>query len=135
MSAMTKILSQAIEVIEDNFEEMTMDEIFNGKDCYFPGLIPLVYAYLDYVNTDPETRKRVDTYLQFISRCPPFHALTYLCFWGFPVYHSGLRVLQGLLLAVCLVGLLLLYTSPMGLLLLLRIFSRVAPSTFLYMGY
>jgi glutamate--cysteine ligase catalytic subunit len=45
-----------------------MDEIFNGKDCYYPGLIPLANAYLDYINTDPETRKRVDIYLQFISR-------------------------------------------------------------------
>lgn len=30
-------------------EEMTMDEIFNGKGKYYPGLIPLVYAYLDYI--------------------------------------------------------------------------------------
>lgn len=59
---------QSIETIEENCEEMTMDEIFNGKDCYYPGLIPLAYAYLDYINTDPETRKRVDQYLQFISK-------------------------------------------------------------------
>jgi glutamate--cysteine ligase catalytic subunit len=45
-----------------------MDEIFNGKDFYYPGLIPLAYAYLDYINTDPETTARVDQYLQFISR-------------------------------------------------------------------
>ena len=30
-------------------EEMSMDEIFNGKGKYYPGLIPLVYAYLDYI--------------------------------------------------------------------------------------
>jgi len=59
---------QSVESVEDNYEEMTMDEIFNGKDCYFPGLIPLVHAYLDYINTDPETRKRLNQYLQFISR-------------------------------------------------------------------
>lgn len=48
-------------------EEMTMDEIFNGKGKYYPGLIPLVYAYLDYIRCDSETFKRVDQYLQFIS--------------------------------------------------------------------
>jgi glutamate--cysteine ligase catalytic subunit len=54
--------------VEDQFEEMTMDEIFNGKSDYYPGLIPLVYAYLEYINTDRETFKRVAQYLQFISR-------------------------------------------------------------------
>ena len=48
-----------------------MDEIFNGKDSYFPGLIPLASAYLDYINIDPETRKRVDQYLKFISLYVP----------------------------------------------------------------
>ena len=47
---------------------MTMDEIFNGKGDYYPGLIPLVHAYLDYINTDVETRKRLDEYLLFISK-------------------------------------------------------------------
>jgi glutamate--cysteine ligase catalytic subunit len=49
------------------FEEMTLDEIFNGKCCYFPGLIPLVYAYLEYVNCDNEIFVKVDKYLKFIS--------------------------------------------------------------------
>jgi len=54
---------------EDSYEEMTADEIFNGKDGgYYPGLIPLVYAYLDYINCDFETYRRVDQYLQFISK-------------------------------------------------------------------
>ena len=53
---------------EDSYEEMTADEIFNGKDVYYPGLIPLVYAYLDYINCDSETYRRVDQYLQFISK-------------------------------------------------------------------
>ena len=47
---------------------MTMEEIFNGKGGYYPGLIPLVYAYLDYVRCDSETFKRLDEYLQFIAR-------------------------------------------------------------------
>ena len=50
------------------FEEMTMDEIFNGKDTYYPGLVPLVYAYLDYVRCDTTTFKRLDEYLQFIVK-------------------------------------------------------------------
>jgi glutamate--cysteine ligase catalytic subunit len=54
--------------VEDMYEEMTMDEIFNGKACYFPGLIPLVYAYLEYINADSETFNRIDLYLQFIAK-------------------------------------------------------------------
>ena len=52
----------------EDYEEMTMDEIFNGKDSYYPGLIPLVYAYLDYMNCDTETYHRIDQYLSFISK-------------------------------------------------------------------
>eukprot|EP01035_Chromulina_nebulosa_P029414 gene29414-38983_t len=47
---------------------MTMDEIFNGKQSHFPGLIPLVYAYLDYIKCDSETFKRVEQYLTFIQK-------------------------------------------------------------------
>jgi glutamate--cysteine ligase catalytic subunit len=49
-------------------EEMTIDEIFNGKCTYYPGLIPLVYAYLEYVNCDQETFSHLNSYLQFISK-------------------------------------------------------------------
>ena len=52
--------------VED--EEMSLDEIINGKCCYFPGLIPLVYAYLEYVNCDEETFVKLDSYLKFISK-------------------------------------------------------------------
>jgi hypothetical protein len=51
----------------NSYEEMTLDEIFNGKDFYFPGLIPLVYAYLEYVHCDEETFNKVDQYLKFVS--------------------------------------------------------------------
>jgi len=61
-------ISAALLNSHDSFEEMSMDEIFNGKDLYFPGLIPLVYAYLDYINCDPETFNRIDQYLSFISK-------------------------------------------------------------------
>ncbi len=51
----------------DMYEEMTMAEIFNGKCCYFPGLVPLVYAYLHYIDCDTETFSRLDQYLKFLS--------------------------------------------------------------------
>ena len=47
---------------------MTMDDIFNGKESHFPGLIPLVFAYLDYIKCDQETFNRVEMYLQFIKK-------------------------------------------------------------------
>lgn len=53
--------------IQDSYEEMTLEEIFHGKDGYYPGLIPLVYAYLEYIQCDDETFRRVDQYLQYIS--------------------------------------------------------------------
>ncbi len=33
--------------IDQRYEEMTIEEILLGKDDYYPGLIPLVYAYLE----------------------------------------------------------------------------------------
>lgn len=53
---------------ENSYEEMTMAEIMTGKGDYFPGLIPLVNAYLDYINCDTITRERLNTYLDFIER-------------------------------------------------------------------
>jgi glutamate--cysteine ligase catalytic subunit len=57
------------------FQEMSLDEVFNGtKDAdttgekeTFPGLIPLIYAYLDYINCDEDTLSRIESYLQLIS--------------------------------------------------------------------
>ena len=53
---------------ENSFEEMTMAEIMTGKGDYFPGLIPLVFAYLDYINCDDLTRQRLTDYLNFIEK-------------------------------------------------------------------
>jgi glutamate--cysteine ligase catalytic subunit len=52
----------------DSFEEMTLGEIFNGNGTYFPGLIPLIRAYLEYIQCDKFTFRRVNEYLEFISR-------------------------------------------------------------------
>lgn len=53
---------------EDDYEEMTMTEIFLGKESYFPGLLPLVYAYLEFINVDNHTYPRLFEYLQFIEK-------------------------------------------------------------------
>ncbi|CAJ1351566.1 unnamed protein product [Effrenium voratum] len=49
------------------FEEMTMSEIMSGKSCYFPGLLPLCYAYLEHIGCDEVSFRRLDTYLKFIK--------------------------------------------------------------------
>mmetsp|Transcript_29762 Transcript_29762/g.81748 ORF Transcript_29762/g.81748 Transcript_29762/m.81748 type:complete len:995 (-) Transcript_29762:98-3082(-) len=53
---------------ENSFEEMTMAEIMSGKGDYFPGLIPLVSAYLDYIQVDKSTRSKLNSYLEFIEK-------------------------------------------------------------------
>jgi glutamate--cysteine ligase catalytic subunit len=53
---------------ENSYEEMTMAEIMTGKGDYFPGLIPLILAYLDHINCDSVTRQRLIMYLDFIER-------------------------------------------------------------------
>jgi glutamate--cysteine ligase catalytic subunit len=55
-------------VEENAYEEMTMAEIMRGKGDYFPGLIPLVRAYLDHINCDRVTMERISQYLDFIER-------------------------------------------------------------------
>jgi len=53
---------------ENSYEEMTLAEIMVGKGDYFPGLIPLVHAYLDYIQCDSVTLERVSQYLDFIEK-------------------------------------------------------------------
>jgi len=53
---------------ENSFEEMTMAEIMTGKGDYFPGLIPLIYAYLDHIQCDSVTMERMTKYLDFIEK-------------------------------------------------------------------
>merc|ERR1711966_243668 len=47
--------------------EMTLLEILSGKGKYFPGLIPMIHAYLDTIDLNKDVRKQVDTYLTFIN--------------------------------------------------------------------
>ena len=53
---------------ENSFEEMTMAEIMTGKGDYFPGLIPLVFAYLEHIKCDKFTMARMTQYLHFIEQ-------------------------------------------------------------------
>jgi glutamate--cysteine ligase catalytic subunit len=53
---------------ENSYEEMSMAEIMCGKGDYFPGLIPLVRAYLDCINCDKVTATRINAYLALIER-------------------------------------------------------------------
>lgn len=50
------------------YEEMTVAEIMMGKGTYFPGLIPLCEAYLDFIQCSRETRDRVGRYLELVRR-------------------------------------------------------------------
>ena len=65
--------------VEDEYRPMTINEIINGNpqrstgggqddDGGFPGLIPLVEAYLDSVNVDVATRCELSTYLELIGK-------------------------------------------------------------------
>jgi len=48
--------------------EMSMDEIMNGSNGgEFPGLIPLCYAYLTYIDCDEASFARLDQYLKLIN--------------------------------------------------------------------
>jgi glutamate--cysteine ligase catalytic subunit len=62
----------------DRVERMSILEILMGKRVdtatnvndqqYFPGLVPLLHAYLDIIDCDVETRRIVDDYLEFICQ-------------------------------------------------------------------
>ena len=65
--------------VQDSYEEMTTQEIFLGKECYYPGLIPLVYAYLDYIKCSKETFEKIDEYLQYIIRYVHLRICTMIC--------------------------------------------------------
>ncbi|KAI9007113.1 glutamate-cysteine ligase-domain-containing protein [Gaertneriomyces semiglobifer] len=55
---------------ECEYIEMTVDEIMNGKkSVHYPGLVPLVRTYLStHSSIKPETRDRLNTYIDLISR-------------------------------------------------------------------
>lgn len=52
----------------DNYSLMTIDEIINGKEGEFPGLIPLINSYLSGMDVDADTHCTIQQYLKFIQR-------------------------------------------------------------------
>jgi glutamate--cysteine ligase catalytic subunit len=51
----------------DDVELMSINEIMHGKGEYFPGLIPILRAYLYVIDCDDETLKIVSEYIALIS--------------------------------------------------------------------
>lgn len=62
------ISEPALPPVEEEYCQMSIDEIINGAQDGFPGLIPLVESYLDSVNIDVDTRCRLAVYLDLIRK-------------------------------------------------------------------
>ncbi|KAF7988424.1 hypothetical protein HCN44_000997 [Aphidius gifuensis] len=54
--------------IVDEYAEFTVNEIINGKEGVFIGLMPLIYSYLGNIDIDTETYCKLKKYLEFIQR-------------------------------------------------------------------
>jgi len=52
--------------VEDEYEELTMDQVINGKDDY-PGLLGLVNSYLNALDVEFSTRMQLQRYLDLIK--------------------------------------------------------------------
>ncbi|XP_012264926.1 glutamate--cysteine ligase catalytic subunit [Athalia rosae] len=53
---------------ETEYTKFSVNEIINGKDGVFPGLIPLVNSYLTSMDVDADTHCTVQRYLKLIQR-------------------------------------------------------------------
>ncbi|XP_061392080.1 glutamate--cysteine ligase-like [Musca vetustissima] len=53
---------------DDEYELMSIGEIFNGKADCFPGLVPLIRSYLQSMEVDTDTHCTIEQYLRFIER-------------------------------------------------------------------
>ncbi|KAL1680324.1 glutamate-cysteine ligase-domain-containing protein [Schizophyllum commune] len=54
--------------VEEEYEEMTMKEVMNGKGDTFPGLIGLVDLYLDTLHIEHDEMTRIQNYLDLIRQ-------------------------------------------------------------------
>ncbi|TFK44334.1 glutamate-cysteine ligase catalytic subunit [Crucibulum laeve] len=52
--------------VEEEYEEMSMNEIMNGKGDSFPGLLRLVYDYLDTLEIEPDDLAKIEKYLDLV---------------------------------------------------------------------
>ena len=65
----TKFWFRALEGdMEGKVIELSIAEILGGKDGAFPGLVPLIFAYLDEIRCDPETLDLVQHYMELLLR-------------------------------------------------------------------
>jgi glutamate--cysteine ligase catalytic subunit len=74
----TRDSSPELGPVEDEYVEMTIDEIINGRhetlgdngaaDSPFPGLLGLVRSYVSSLNVDLETQCYLDRYLDLVRR-------------------------------------------------------------------
>ncbi|CAI9727417.1 glutamate--cysteine ligase catalytic subunit-like [Octopus vulgaris] len=60
------VQKESSELTQDIYSLMTLNEIMNGKDD-FPGLIPLIHKYLDYIDYNFSKRPKIMQYLKYIS--------------------------------------------------------------------
>lgn len=58
---------EAEKEVDESCQLMTLNEIINGKGSEFPGLVPLLRAYLVSVEVDADTHCTVNQYLNLIS--------------------------------------------------------------------
>ncbi|KAK0084952.1 hypothetical protein PV325_006052 [Microctonus aethiopoides] len=56
------------QLVDDEYCELTVNEIINGKDGLFVGLIPLMNSYLNSMNVDADTHCTVQRYLKLIQK-------------------------------------------------------------------
>jgi len=54
--------------VDEEYGEFTMNEIMNGKGENFPGLLPLVDAYLNTLEIDLDNMKKIQSYLELVRR-------------------------------------------------------------------
>jgi glutamate--cysteine ligase catalytic subunit len=53
--------------VYDEYEEMTMKEIMGGKGEGFPGLMSLIYSYLDTLEIEAEEKEKIVDYIEFVN--------------------------------------------------------------------
>ncbi|XP_076161965.1 glutamate--cysteine ligase [Ptiloglossa arizonensis] len=53
---------------QPEYTEFTINEIINGKDGVFPGLIPLVNSYLGSMDIDADTHCTIQAYMKLIQK-------------------------------------------------------------------
>ncbi|XP_055644296.1 glutamate--cysteine ligase [Toxorhynchites rutilus septentrionalis] len=53
---------------DGEYELMTIDQIINGKEGGFPGLVPLIHSYLGSMDVDADTHCTIQQYLKLIQK-------------------------------------------------------------------